>query len=90
MENSPYVTAASTTSLDSGRATLTTVPWPTDTGPHWPPYFCPRCWAMRHYQNTRMAQCFYCGHIIMNWGLRNDTRTVASSDDRHQLPDRER
>lgn len=34
-------------------------------GLNWPPYFCPKCWAMRFYYNTFMAQCFYCSHIIL-------------------------
>jgi hypothetical protein len=43
---------------------------------NWPPYFCSKCWAMRFYYNTFMAQCFYCSHIILR-------RTLVGSTDRH-------
>jgi DNA-directed RNA polymerase subunit RPC12/RpoP len=35
---------------------------------NWPPIMCPKCWAMRFLANERMAQCLYCGYLVMNWG----------------------
>lgn len=32
---------------------------------------------MKFYYNTRMAQCFYCGHIILNWGCKDAIGSVA-------------
>lgn len=47
---------------------LSEIPWPIELCcPTWPPYLCKNCGAMRFYYNLRMAQCFYCGHISLNW-----------------------
>lgn len=50
---------------------LTRAPWPIDVCVNWPSYLCKKCWGMKFYYNTRMAQCYYCGHIILNWGCKD-------------------
>lgn len=34
---------------------------------NWPPIMCPKCWAMKFRWNEKMAQCEYCGYVLLNW-----------------------
>jgi hypothetical protein len=61
----------------AGQPLVTGEGWPEQLTEFWPPYMCANCWAMKFYYNLYMAQCSYCEHIILNWGPRNDKRTVA-------------
>lgn len=78
MEHQQYATAASMTSLALGQPMLTTAPWPIEVCDNWPPYMCRECWGMKFFYNLYMAQCFYCHHIILNWGRQDDQRNLAS------------